>query len=135
MDYTTSYCNFDCVICGEVCPNGAILPVKLEKKKLTQLGQAKFIKDNCIVYTEKTDCGACSEHCPTKAVIMVPFEGIRAPEVHDECCIGCGACEYACPVRPYKAIYVETNSVHQTAKKKEEVKIEKKVNYKEDFPF
>ncbi len=135
MDYTTSYCNFDCVICGEVCPNGAILPVKLEKKKLTQLGQAKFIKDNCIVYTEKTDCGACSEHCPTKAVIMVPFEGIRAPEVHDEYCIGCGACEYACPVRPYKAIYVEANSVHQTAKKKEEEKIEKKVNYKEDFPF
>lgn len=135
MDYVISYCNFDCVICSEVCPNGAILPVKLEKKKLTQLGQAKFIKDNCIVYTEKTDCGACSEHCPTKAVIMIPFENVRAPEVHNEYCIGCGACEYACPVKPYKAIYVEANPVHKTAKKKEEQKIEKKINYQEDFPF
>jgi ferredoxin len=135
MDYIASFCNFDCVICSEVCPSGAILPVKLEKKKLTQLGQARFIKDNCVVYTEKTDCGACSEHCPTKAVIMVPFGDVRAPEVHSEYCIGCGACEYACPVKPYKAIYVEANSVHQTAKKKEEIKLDTKINYKEDFPF
>jgi ferredoxin-type protein NapF len=135
MDYITSFCNYECVICSEVCPNGAILPVKLDKKKLTQLGKATFIKDNCIVYTEKTDCGACSEHCPTKAVIMVPYGDVRAPEVHDEYCIGCGACEYACPVKPYKAIYVEANTVHQAAQKKVEQKIEKKVNYKEDFPF
>jgi ferredoxin len=135
MDYITSFCNYECVICSEVCPNGAILPIKLDKKKLTQLGKATFIKDNCIVYTEKTDCGACSEHCPTKAVIMVPYGDVRAPEVHDEYCIGCGACEYACPVKPYKAIYVEANTVHQAAQKKVEQKIEKKVNYKEDFPF
>jgi ferredoxin-type protein NapF len=135
MNYTASFCNFDCVICSEVCPNGAILPIKLDKKKLTQLGKAKFIKDNCVVYAEKTDCGACSEHCPTKAVIMIPYGDVRAPEVHDEYCIGCGACEYACPVKPYKAIYVEANPEHKTAKKKEDQKIEKKVNYQEDFPF
>jgi ferredoxin len=135
MDYTTSFCNYECVTCSEVCPSGAILPIKLEKKKLTQLGKATFIKDNCIVYTEKTDCGACSEHCPTKAVIMVPYENVRAPEVHSEYCIGCGACEYACPVKPYKAIYVEANPVHQTAQKKDEVKLNKKINYQEDFPF
>jgi ferredoxin len=135
MDYTASFCNFNCVVCSEVCPSGAILPVKIEKKRLTQLGKAAFIKDNCIVYTEKTDCGACSEHCPTKAVIMVPYGDVRAPEVHSEYCIGCGACEYACPVKPYKAIYVEANSVHQTAQKKEDVKLNKKINYQEDFPF
>jgi polyferredoxin len=135
MDYNRSFCNFDCVICSEVCPNGAILPIKPDKKKLTQIGKAKFIPDNCIVHTEKTDCGACSEHCPTKAVIMVPYGDVRAPEVHDEFCIGCGACEYACPVKPYKAIYVEANTTHLTAKKKEEKKIQKKVNYQEDFPF
>jgi ferredoxin-type protein NapF len=135
MDYVTSFCNLECVICSEVCPSGAILPIKPEKKKLTQLGQAKFIKDNCIVYTEKTDCGACSEHCPTKAVIMVPYGDVRAPEVHDEYCIGCGACEYACPVKPYKAIYVDANIVHKAAQKKEDKKIEKKINYNDDFPF
>jgi len=135
MDYKIGYCNFECIICGEVCPTGAIQPMQLEKKKITQLGKAKFIKENCIVYTEKTDCGACSEHCPTKAVTMIPYENIRAPKVKEEYCIGCGACEYACPTKPYKAIFVEGNSVHQIAKKIEEKKIEQKVKSNEDFPF
>ena len=136
MDNTTGFCNFECKICGDVCPTGAILPFELEKKKLTQIGKAKFVKDNCIVQTQKTDCGACSEHCPTKAVHMIPFEGtLVIPEVRDDYCIGCGACEYACPTKPYKAIYVEGNLWHQTAKKNVELKKQEAVNTKEDFPF
>ena len=142
MDYQTSFCNFECVICSQVCPSGAILPIEPGKKKITQLGKVTFVKDNCIVFTEKTDCGACAEHCPTKAVSMVPYKegsvqiaNLRMPQVQNEYCIGCGACEFACPVRPYKAIYVEGNPIHQIAKKKEEKKIEEKINYKEEFPF
>jgi ferredoxin len=135
MDYKTAFCDFECVICTQVCPSGAILPTALATKKLLQLGKAKFEKDNCIVYTEKTDCGACAEHCPTKAVTMVPHENLKAPEVKDEFCIGCGACEYACPTKPYKAIFVESNLVHQKAEKKKVEKIEKKIDYKDDFPF
>lgn len=135
MDYKKSFCNFECAICSEVCPNGAILPLRLEDKKTTQLGHAKFIKDNCIVYSENTECGACSEHCPTKAVTMVPYNKLNAPLVREEFCIGCGACEYACPAKPYKAIYVEGNPVHKKAKKPEVKKEEQKVDYKEDFPF
>ncbi|MBQ2849982.1 MAG: 4Fe-4S binding protein, partial [Thermoguttaceae bacterium] len=44
------FCNFDCVICGEVCPAGAILPLKMEEKHLTQMGRVVFIKENCVVY-------------------------------------------------------------------------------------
>lgn len=136
MDNIAGFCNYECKICGDVCPTGAILPFDLEKKKLTQLGKAKFVKDNCIVQTQKTDCGACSEHCPTKAVHMVPFEGtLVIPETRDDYCIGCGACEYACPTKPYKAIYVEGNRWHQTAKKNVEEKKQEKINYKEEFPF
>jgi polyferredoxin len=136
MEYRSGYCNFDCVICSEVCPSGAILPIGLEEKKLAQLGTAKFVKDNCIVNTEHTDCGACSEHCPTKAVNMVPFKDkLVIPEVKEEYCVGCGACEHACPTKPYKAIYVDGNPVHKVAKKNEAKQIEQKVNYKEDFPF
>ncbi|HEX2961314.1 MAG TPA: 4Fe-4S dicluster domain-containing protein [Ignavibacteriales bacterium] len=136
MDYMTSFCQYECTICTDVCPNGAILPLTLETKKLTQLGKVKFVKDDCIVKTENTDCGACSEHCPTKAVNMVPYKGkLSIPEVKDEYCIGCGACEYACPARPYKAIYVEGNPKHLIAKKPEVKKIDQKVDYKEDFPF
>ncbi len=129
------YCNFDCLKCGEVCPTGAILPLKVEQKRLTQVGRAKFIKENCVVETQKTDCGACSEHCPTKAVRMIPYNNLFLPEVKEEFCVGCGACEHACPTIPYKAIYVEGNPVHKAAEKPKEEKIEKKIDLKEEFPF
>jgi len=136
MDYQTGFCNFECKLCGEVCPTGAISKSSLPEKKLTQLGKVKFVKDNCIVNTENTDCGACSEHCPTKAVNMVPYKNkLVIPEVKDEFCIGCGACEFACPTKPYKAIYVEGNPTHLTAKINKEKRIEQKVDYKEEFPF
>lgn len=137
LNNSAGFCNYDCTICGDVCPTGAILPLKLEVKKLVQLGKAKFVKENCIVETEKTDCGACSEHCPTKAVHMIPYQGkLVIPEVRDEYCIGCGACEHACPTKPYKSIYVEGNTVHQLAKLNlENEASEKEVDYKEEFPF
>jgi ferredoxin len=137
MDYKTGFCNYDCTVCLEVCPSGAIVSTKQESKKLIQLGKAKFVKDNCVVYTQKTDCGACAEHCPTKAVKMeLDIEvNLKAPKITDEICVGCGACEFACPTIPYKAIYIEGNAVHQTAKKPDSEKIETKIDYKEEFPF
>ncbi len=136
LNNEAGYCNYDCNICSVVCPTGAILPIDSEKKKLTQIGVVKFIKENCIVYTQKTDCGACSEHCPTKAVHMIPYENnLFIPEVREEYCIGCGACEYACPVKPYKAIYVEGNPNHKIARKNIEEKEQIKIEYKEEFPF
>lgn len=122
MDYITSFCNFDCTRCGEVCPTSAILPLTLEDKHVTQLGKVVFVKENCVVYTDETDCGACSEHCPTKAVDMVPYKnGLLIPEVNPDICIGCGACEYPCPVAvPFRAIYVNGNPVQQIADKPEE---------------
>lgn len=135
MDYLTSYCNFECTLCGEVCPTGAILPLIAEEKKLVQLGKSYFIKENCVVYTHNTACGACSEHCPTKAVNMVPYkEKLTIPEVNNKICVGCGACEHACPTDP-KSIYVEGNPIHLTAEKPAEIRIEEKIDYKEEFPF
>jgi ferredoxin len=136
MDYQTSFCNYECVICGEVCPTGAIKNILPEAKKLTQLGKAVFVKDNCIVYTEETACAACSEHCPTKAVDMLePYKNLKAPKLNNDICIGCGACEFACPTKPYKAIYVEGNPVHLAAEKPKVKKLEEKPDYQEDFPF
>jgi len=136
MNYTASYCNFDCVLCGQVCPTGAILPLDSALKKQVQIGKVRFVKDDCIVVTKKKDCGACSEHCPTKAVKMVPYEQkLVVPEVNDEICVGCGACEHACPVQPRKAIYVKSNPVHGTAKKPKVEKMEQSFDSKQDFPF
>jgi polyferredoxin len=136
MDYHTNFCNYNCVICTEVCPTGAISKILPETKKLSQMGKAVFIKDNCIVYTEETACGACSEHCPTKAVDMLePHKNLKAPKLDNDICIGCGACEFACPTKPHKSIYVEGNPIHLTAKKPKIEKLEQKINYQEDFPF
>lgn len=134
MDYHKGFCQYNCTKCTDICPTYALKPLVQEAKKLTQIGKAIFIKDNCIVKTEKTACGACSESCPTKAVYMIPYEGnLVIPETNQEICIGCGHCENACPTTPYKAIYVDGNPVHQAAKKPEvkEPEISKPV----DFPF
>jgi ferredoxin len=134
MDYQTSFCNYDCKICSDVCPTDAIKTISLDRKKTVQIGIAKFIKDNCIVETEKTECGACSEHCPTKAVKMVPYEKITIPEVQEEYCIGCGACEYACPTKPHKSIYVEGNVQHKIAKIPPKETLENQLK-EDEFPF
>lgn len=135
MDYKASFCNYECTVCGEICPTGAILQLETEQKKRTQLGKAKFIKENCVVYTNETACGACSEHCPTKAVDMVFYKGkLTIPEVTDKICIGCGACEHSCPTNP-KSIYVDGNPVHLLADKPKEKKAETKSKPSEDFPF
>ncbi len=134
MDYHKSFCTYNCIICTQICPTDALHPLVLEAKKLTQIGKAKFIKDNCIVKTEKTACGACSESCPTKAVHMIPYEGnLLIPEVTEDICIGCGHCEFACPTVPYKAIFVDGNTVHVAAKKPENVESDKKTPV--EFPF
>jgi ferredoxin len=134
MDYHKSFCTYNCTKCTEVCPTNALHPLMLEAKKLTQIGKAHFIKDNCIVKTENTACGACSESCPTKACHMVPFSGnLVIPEVDEDTCIGCGHCEFACPVTPYKAIFVDGNRIHATAKRPENV--ESDVKTPVEFPF
>lgn len=134
MDYHTSYCNYDCTKCGEVCPTGAILPLEKETKKLTRLGYVHFEMQNCVVYTDNTACGSCAEHCPTQAVRMVPYKnGLTIPETHHSICIGCGACEYACPVRPYRAIYVDGIAVHNIAKEPHFDELDVKVP--DEFPF
>lgn len=140
MNFHSGHCNYDCTICMNICPTGAMLPLPVEKKKLTQIGVAKFIKENCVVYTDNTDCGACSEHCPTKAVDMVPYPNpvnkrLKIPEVKPEYCIGCGGCEHACPTKPHKAIYVDGNPVHKLAHKPVVKQIEEKLDNNADFPF
>jgi ferredoxin len=136
MNYNAAYCTYECVLCTQVCPSGALLPLDVAAKKEVQLGKAGFIKDDCIVITKKKDCGACSEHCPTKAVKMVPYEGkLMLPELNNDICVGCGACEHACPTVPRKAIYVVANAVHQKAKKPQVQKLENPVEAQKDFPF
>ncbi len=134
MYFEKGYCNYNCTICSDVCPNGALKPLTLEQKHLTQVGHVVFNRDICVVHTEGYNCGACAEHCPTQAVTMVPYrDGITIPHVNTDICIGCGGCEYICPVRPHTAIYVQGNQVHRQAKPFEET--EKHDTEIDDFGF
>ncbi len=136
MNYNASYCNYDCTICSQVCPSGAILPVDAGTKKRIQIGKVNFFRDDCVVVTKKKACAACSEHCPTKAVHTVPYEGkLLIPEVNNEICVGCGACEHACPTTPRKAIYVSSNYRHLEAKKPEVKQQQPIFDPNSDFPF
>ena len=127
------FCNYDCTVCSDVCPSKALRPLTVEQKHQTQVGQVHFIRHNCIVFTDETNCGACSEHCPTQAVHMVPYKGVLTiPETDVSICVGCGGCEYVCPAKPYKAIYVEGLEAHNTLQFKKEKKEEIKVD---DFGF
>lgn len=116
QDFDISFCSYYCSNCSQICPTGAIRPVTVEERRLIRTGVAKFFRCRCIVKTDGTSCGACSEHCPTQAVHMVPWKnGLTIPEVDPDLCIGCGGCEYICPVRPEKAIVVTGLEVHERA--------------------
>ena len=134
MYFEKGFCNYDCTICANVCPNNALTPLTVEQKNRLQVGKVVFVPELCVVNTKGTSCGACSEHCPTQAVKMIPYKnGLTIPFVDASICVGCGGCEFICPVRPSRAIYVEGNRVHQQARAFEvEKKEEKEIT---DFGF
>ena len=118
MSYERGYCRPECNRCSEVCPAGAILPLKHEDKASTQIGHAVWIKKNCIPLTDGVECGNCARHCPVGAIEMVPSDpddeaSPYVPAVNEARCIGCGACENLCPARPFSAIYIEGHEVHK----------------------
>jgi polyferredoxin len=127
MYFEKGFCNYDCTVCSEVCPSGAIKRLTKEEKHLNQGGHVVFNRDICVVPTEEVSCGACSEHCPTQAVTMIPYKnGLTIPHINTEICIGCGGCEFICPVRPFRAVYIEGHAVQGKAKPFEEQKKEEK---------
>jgi polyferredoxin len=136
MQYEKGYCRPECTRCADVCPAGAIRPITVEEKSSTQIGHAEWIRENCLPAEEGIPCGNCARHCPSGAIQMVPDDDtltqneqgqwvdeygtvlrqdrlIMIPVVNTEKCIGCGACEYVCPARPFSAIYVEGHEVHR----------------------
>jgi formate hydrogenlyase subunit 6/NADH:ubiquinone oxidoreductase subunit I len=117
QDFSVAFCSYNCSNCSQICPTGAIRPITVDERRTVRTGTAELFLDRCVVKTKGTSCGACNEHCPTQAVHMVPWKnGLTIPEVDPALCIGCGGCEFICPVRPDKAIVVNGLPVHERAK-------------------
>lgn len=111
------YCEYNCTLCGQVCPTGAIPDLPVEAKRREVMGKAVLDKNHCLPYAKRVNCIVCEEHCPIpgKAIRaeteMITGENgqsaiLRKPYVVAELCIGCGICENVCPIEGKSAIEV-----------------------------
>ncbi len=103
------YCEYNCTLCGQVCPTGAITRLAGPEKKLVVIGRAAFDPSICVPYARGIPCFVCEEMCPLPdKAIQLKSETIKGPDgtemeierpyVLDHLCIGCGTCEHVCPV-------------------------------------
>ncbi|MBN2011318.1 4Fe-4S binding protein [candidate division KSB1 bacterium] len=112
------YCDYECNACSQVCSTGAIRNISLPDKKQLKIGLAYFNKNKCIPWNENKNCLVCEEHCPVpdKAIKFVDEQvpeqrtnrlvTVKRPYVVTELCIGCGICEYKCPLKDEPGIRV-----------------------------
>ena len=122
------YCEPSCVLCSEVCPTGAIWQITPREKgwvvgvgaaqnQPIRLGTAFYDRGRCLPWAMATDCIVCEEWCPVspKAIYLEEAEVVdsagktktlKQPRVDPSRCVGCGACEYACPLQEHPAVYV-----------------------------
>ena len=117
MSYENGWCRPECTKCSEVCPAGAILEITPEEKTAIHVGTASVDLDLCVVNRDNVHCGNCARHCPAGAIRMVrknpdDENSLLIPTVLEDRCIGCGACEFLCPSRPYSAIHVNGRIDH-----------------------
>ena len=123
MDYSQGWCRPECNVCSQLCPTGAIEPITPEEKSSTKIGTAVVDLSTCISAAYGQECGLCARSCPAGAISMLkvnPDNDNRTPVVNAEVCIGCGSCEYHCPVgrigtnrNNTAAIHVEGVEVHR----------------------
>jgi ferredoxin len=100
----------------------AIPPLGLEEKRQQVIGKAYIDQNRCIPWADQQTCLVCEEMCPLpeKAILLEtrPMQNpqgetvsIQLPRVVRDRCIGCGICEYKCPLNGEAAIRVYSPQV------------------------
>jgi polyferredoxin len=111
------YCDYSCNACGQICPTQAIPSLSLDEKRQQVIGKAYIDENRCIAWSDHQPCVVCEEMCPLpqKAIQLEEKEvwgsegvpvTVQLPHVLRDRCIGCGICEYKCPVSGDAAIRV-----------------------------
>ena len=121
MDFDLGYCEYNCSLCGQVCPSEAIRTLPLAAKQRVVIGTAVFDRGRCLPWAHHVNCLVCEEHCPTgeKAIVFDESDAVgpdgrpvrlKLPRVVPERCIGCGICQQKCPVQGQKAVVVSPHN-------------------------
>jgi Pyruvate/2-oxoacid:ferredoxin oxidoreductase delta subunit len=111
------YCEYNCTLCGQVCPTGAIPALPVEVKRREVIGKAVFDKNHCLPFARRIDCIVCEEHCPipekairSRETQVMGLDGllktVKEPYLVEEICNGCGICENVCPLETKAGIEV-----------------------------
>jgi len=102
------HCDYGCNACGQICPSGAIPPLDLDTKREQVMGVAVIDRNRCWPWADGIPCIVCEEMCPVpdKAIQLQVGEDaeVQRPVVLTDLCIGCGICEYQCPVEGEAAV-------------------------------
>lgn len=91
--------------CSDVCPTDALRQVKPEN---ADMGKAVLDAKICLEYQDESSvmCWTCYEKCPLKGRAIVLKHGYISTITDD--CVGCGVCEYVCPVKAIRTIAAES---------------------------
>jgi MauM/NapG family ferredoxin protein len=111
-------CDYSCNACGQVCPTGAIPKLDSENKRQQVMGLAVIDQSRCLPWAYSTHCIVCEEMCPipdkairVEEVSVIDESGaeivLQRPYVLQDLCIGCGICEYNCPMEAQAAVQVQ----------------------------
>jgi polyferredoxin len=136
LDFGKGFCEYNCAECGKVCPTRSIAPLSLAEKQRAVVGVARIDTRRCLPYAQGKECLVCQELCPLprKAIVFggegghgrgngagerggasngadsssgAATSSLKLPRVEDRHCIGCGICQFNCPVQdPAPAIVV-----------------------------
>jgi polyferredoxin len=138
------YCEPSCSLCAQACPTGAIWEFTAREKgwavgsraasQPIRIGTAFYDRGHCLPWAMATECIVCEEWCPVspKAIFLRPAEvadaagalkTVRQPYVDPARCVGCGACEYACPIADRPAVYV--TSIGESRSKSNQILLER----------
>ncbi len=128
------YCEPSCVLCSEVCPTGAIWQITpAEKGWVVGAGTTEHARQhlpNRFAWAPPSTIAAAACPGPSPPTASSARSGARSrprpstcrkpqvidsagntktlkqPRVDPSRCVGCGACEYACPLQERPAVYV-----------------------------
>jgi NAD-dependent dihydropyrimidine dehydrogenase PreA subunit len=86
------YCGYGFNACGQICPSGAIPPLDLDRKRQAIIGVG-------VIDRNRLEEVAATDNRGEPTIVQRPY-------VLQDLCIGCGICEYQCPVEGKSAIQV-----------------------------